>query len=71
MALDQGCTGCGKTFTTSGGSWKIFCDDCDGTNAIKNANEKRWQALPIEEKIEELRRRVDGLEQHSQCDGRF
>jgi hypothetical protein len=69
MAILQTCT-CGKTFCTSvGGSWQ--CDDCNGENARKKAEADRWAALPLEEKVEELKRRLDASEQRQSWDGRI
>lgn len=70
MAILQQCR-CGKVFSSSASDYSFLCDDCNGTNAQKRAEEDRWRALPLEQKIEELRDRITSLEQSSRWDGRI
>jgi hypothetical protein len=70
MAILKTCS-CGATFGTSASSAKWKCDDCDGTIARKRAEEERWSSLTADQKADELRRRVEALEQRSHWDGRI
>jgi len=71
MAILENCYKCNKEFSTSAGSGKCLCDNCDGTNERKLAEIMRWDALSEREKIHELLLRVEALEQRSQWDGRL
>ena len=71
MAILETCSKCGTIYCTSVFSCKIFCDECNGTNEAKRKEEERWKALSLENKIEELRIRVAGLENHNSWEGRI
>ncbi len=62
MAIILNCVHCGKDFMTSACHGSIFCDDCNGVNAAKQQELDRWQALSLEEKVDELKFKVDFLE---------
>lgn len=68
MAILQTCA-CGKTFSTSAGSGRWQCDDCSGEAARVRAEAARWAALSLEEKVEELKGRVDGIAGRQSWDG--
>lgn len=71
MAILETCSKCGATFSSNPSECKIWCNECDGTNAAKRKEAERWKNLPLEDKVEELKRRVDSLTSHSYWDGRF
>lgn len=71
MAIDVACVSCGRLFTTSASSHKMFCNHCDGTEDREKAEARRWAALSADQKADELLARVNGLEQASRWDGRI
>ena len=71
MAIDASCANCGKWFTTSASSHKLFCKSCDGTKDQEEAEAKRWGSLSTDQKCDELLARVKRLEDASHWDGRI
>lgn len=53
------CAKCHVEFGTSACSGSIFCDNCNGVNDAKQQEELRWQSLTLEQKVEELKLRLD------------
>lgn len=70
MAILRTCS-CGAEFNTSASTYEWLCPECDGTNAKKRAEAERWAALTPDQKIEELKARIEVLERRSQWDGRI
>lgn len=68
MALISSCTKCGVSVSHRA-SEIPYCDECSGRNAAKRAEEARWKALSIEEKLDELKARLDALSTQSRWDG--
>jgi hypothetical protein len=62
MAIMLNCADCGKEFCTSVCSGSIFCDDCNGVNESKRQEQARWASLTVEEKLDELKGRIDSLD---------
>jgi hypothetical protein len=60
MATLLKCTWCGKNFGCS--EFRLLCQECDGTNAKLRAEEERWAALSIEDKVNELRNMIMDLQ---------
>jgi hypothetical protein len=60
MAILLSCTECGKDFMCS--RFSFLCQDCDGTNDKRRAEEERWAALSIEDKVNELRNMIINLQ---------
>ena len=71
MAIDVSCVNCGRRFTTSASSSKMFCNQCDGTDAREKAETRRWAALSADQKADELLVRMKALERASRWDGRI
>lgn len=71
MAILEFCWKCKKEFCTSATYASGLCDDCNGTNEAKRLEEERWQALTLEQKVDELRQLVLGLQQHQSWDGQI
>lgn len=61
MSILIQCYKCGEMYGTTPGSGKLNCDECDGTNEYKRKELERWKNLSLEEKVEELKIRVDSL----------
>ena len=61
MALLMNCWSCNKEFmSTAMGS--SFCDDCNGNTEARKKEKERWDGLSNDQKIEELKMRVESLE---------
>ncbi len=71
MAIEVQCAKCQASFTTSASNYGNLCEECDGTNEAKRKESARWFRLTPSQRIEELRKRVEALEQSSQWDGRI
>lgn len=71
MAINVTCWKCNAEFITKASNYGGLCHECDGTNEAKRKEQERWLALPLEQKVEELRQAVLALEQRSQWDGRI
>ena len=63
------CVECGQEFGTSACNARIFCDNCSGVTEAKNKEIQRWKNLILEERIEELKTRIEALEQKQTWDG--
>ena len=63
------CINCGREFSCSASSCRCLCDDCDGTTDAKEKEAKRWKDLPLTDKIEELKMRIESLEQRNRWNG--
>ncbi len=61
MAVDWSCHGCGKNVTGSASRYGSMCEDCDGTTAARKAEVQRWASLTLEQKVEELKQRLDSM----------
>jgi hypothetical protein len=64
MALLDKCMYCPKEVCHRASELPI-CDDCSGVNERKRAEILRWNGLSLEEKVEELRNRMEQLENRS------
>jgi len=71
MAILTECNQCRKMFTTSVSNYGGLCRKCDGTEEREAAEERRWQALSVDDKLNELRRLVLGIAERSAWDGRI
>ena len=71
MALLSSCHKCGELFDHSASEFRMLCRNCDGTKEREAAALVRWNALSNEEKIAELLRRVEDLENKAAWDGRI
>lgn len=60
MALLSPCVGCGKEVCHSASEMPM-CDKCSGKEAALEAEAKRWAALTADEKLDELKAKVDDL----------
>lgn len=70
MAILSECLGCGKEVFCRVNELP-YCDKCSGNEAARQKEQQRWNALTVEEKLDELKTRVDGLTQQNQWDQRF
>lgn len=61
MALLSPCCRCGKEISHSASEIPL-CDDCSGKNLAKANEKKRWDNLTIEQKLDELKNRLDQLD---------
>lgn len=72
MALLCTCRNCGAGFGQATDNYETLCDECNDTNQKKRAEEDRWRALLVEQKVEELRQEIAGLRRElSYRDARF
>jgi len=69
MAILINCYSCGKEFGTSACDGSMFCDDCNGVNEEKCKEKERWNNLSQHDKIEELLRRIEYLENQNYNNG--
>lgn len=58
MALIRNCAKCGAEFWTSISDWRDLCSKCVGTDDALLAEELRWNTLSLEEKVEELHKKL-------------
>jgi len=58
MAIVEACDQCGVLCSHSS-SEPALCDECSGLNAARAAETARWESLTVEQKIEELKQRLD------------
>jgi hypothetical protein len=64
MAINITCWKCQKEFMTSASNYGALCDDCNGVNEAKRKDEERWRTLTVEQKLDELRKMIEAIQQH-------
>lgn len=68
MALLSNCMRCGIQVCHSASDVPL-CDECSGRNAAKRAEAERWKSLTVEQKLDELKARMDAVSEQSRWDG--
>jgi NMD protein affecting ribosome stability and mRNA decay len=61
MATTWTCPKCDQRTGGPAANYGSTCDECNGTNARKRAEAERWAALTLEQKVEELKTRLDAM----------
>lgn len=68
MALLSTCTYCNKEVCHRAGELPV-CDDRSGKTQAKLDEQKRWASLTVEQRLDELKARLDSLDERSHWDG--
>lgn len=71
MAIISQCGRCGMDFGHSASDARWLCRKCDGTAEREKAEADRWAALSVDEKLNELKRRLDDVADRQTWDGRI
>ena len=71
MAILSRCMNCKKDFGHSVNDGRYLCRECDGTKEHERAEAERWAALSVDEKLNELKERLDGVSRLQSWDGRI
>lgn len=71
MAILSTCAKCGGDFNHSASDGRYLCRKCDGTVEHEAKEAARWAALSVDEKLNELKKRLDSIAKAQSWDGRI